>query len=597
VSISVAWTTKLTADRYSGEQSAGGHGYTARRPATDELAPTNETASQGAHWRPVYDNVEEGGHFSPARYTLDSDHSDSDDACEKPRKKKRKSDRPISARKKAERVRMLEKAFGPTPRTTQTPRLAPVGRKKRVATRLAQVLLAFLAVLGSLGGLLVCSTSPRVQVYEPHAAQLSHPKERPPVGGKIPTAILYALSVISLLATLYLYVFRPCCTKRPRTSDDAQGRYVIPLSSGVFDEEAGCCCGGARRKQRRQAGRAPVINLLIDPAALSRHLASRHDDVDGDGDTEAASRPRRSSIAKEPPPDADPADDDSDSASFVVSKLEEPARYEGARGKTFRRARRPFSSPGLLAFDALLALLWLLEVGYAVGFSPRCLAGTHEGFCEGYNGALAAGCFLAVSCGVAVVLGVRDRRRQRARPHLHVTLCMHSARSLAVTERWPTHEAKRSERSGSLHALVRLALARRTEAPGAPRRLGQALYEVHGRPPARRYTATHLHLLHLGGRDPLEDELGDAVADGDCACKSSAPEIRKMRRRARTLVVLLAVVEEEDVERPPVVGVDDAGARLDRMLRRCAAPSRFSARPSGTRGRSAPSPLRGATRP
>ncbi len=54
-------------------------------------------------------------------------------------------------------------------------------------------------------------------------------------------------------------------------------------------------------------------------------------------------------------------------------------------------------------------------------------------------------------------------------------------------------------------------------------------------------------LDHVGRVDALDDQLRDAVALGDG-------------------VVGVAVVEEQDLHLPAVVGVDDARARLDRVL-------------------------------
>lgn len=58
---------------------------------------------------------------------------------------------------------------------------------------------------------------------------------------------------------------------------------------------------------------------------------------------------------------------------------------------------------------------------------------------------------------------------------------------------------------------------------------------------------THLDLLDLAHLDLLQNELSDPVPLGD-------------------LKVRLAMVEKQDEERPAVVGVDDTGARLDRVL-------------------------------
>lgn len=80
--------------------------------------------------------------------------------------------------------------------------------------------------------------------------------------------------------------------------------------------------------------------------------------------------------------------------------------------------------------------------------------------------------------------------------------------------------------------LVPLLLARAAEAA----RAADALLEL-------------LHLDHVGGDDALEHQLGDAVALLD-------------------LVVGLGVVEEQHLDLPAVVGVDDARARVDEVLGR-----------------------------
>lgn len=56
-----------------------------------------------------------------------------------------------------------------------------------------------------------------------------------------------------------------------------------------------------------------------------------------------------------------------------------------------------------------------------------------------------------------------------------------------------------------------------------------------------------LHLEHLGRVDPLNDQLRNPVA-------------------LLHLKVGLAVVEQQDLDGSPVVGVDDAGARVDEVL-------------------------------
>lgn len=102
---------------------------------------------------------------------------------------------------------------------------------------------------------------------------------------------------------------------------------------------------------------------------------------------------------------------------------------------------------------------------------------------------------------------------------------------------------------------------------------------------------THLDDLHLGRGDPLEDELGDAVACLD-------------------LEVGIAQVEEEDAQHAPVVGVNHTGTNVDAVLCGCSedagaeergacqsvsAVSQSTPERRGTTD--APRPDRGATRP
>lgn len=59
----------------------------------------------------------------------------------------------------------------------------------------------------------------------------------------------------------------------------------------------------------------------------------------------------------------------------------------------------------------------------------------------------------------------------------------------------------------------------------------------------------------------LEDELGDAIALVDCT-SADGPTLEL------TFEVLVIVVEEDDLDLATVVTVDDAGARVDAVLRR-----------------------------
>jgi len=181
--------------------------------------------------------------------------------------------------------------------------------------------------------------------------------------------------------------------------------------SGGYDEEMGGCCGGSRKKRRQQSGRQPVVNLIVDPAAFGQF--GRRQSTEPERQQE-----RRSSYASEKRAIRRPSSEDgrdtkdgehSDTETFALPELEDPLQSR-VEPLPPRRPPRPFSSVKLVWFDGVLGVLWLAEVVWAVGFSPACPPGTANGFCDGYNGALASGVFLALACFIAVYLGVRDLR-------------------------------------------------------------------------------------------------------------------------------------------------------------------------------------------
>lgn len=201
---------------------------------------------------------------------------------------------PVNVETKAERIRMLEREFGqkakPPPRDAFTDEngnphvgtvdangnLVTLGPKKRAAFRALQILLALVAAVPSIyAALFIKSTD-----------------GTPPPAGKLAAYVLYALSVITTLCMLFLYVFRPCCCGRPKRQKLAgdntllNGMAVLPVHG---------LQGGKDKKKRKgkKGGNDVHVNLIVDPNAFGIDDEDRETDDESSSDMDRSPRRRK----------------------------------------------------------------------------------------------------------------------------------------------------------------------------------------------------------------------------------------------------------------------------------------------------------------
>ncbi|KAG5645069.1 hypothetical protein DXG03_007159 [Asterophora parasitica] len=309
-------------------------------------------------------------------------------------------DPPIDSMLKQERMRMLEREFGPNAKdkgrshsdggefldengkplvgtVDEKGNLVTQGPKKRMALRILQILLASTAGIPSI-----------------YAAAIIKPKESPPPANKPPAFVLYIISVLTLLLLLYLFVFRPCCCagKRPKGPQNPleDGMMILPVQ-GLPSGKNGKYQGGKKGK----GGQGDVqVNLIVDPEAFGRREEkSEDDDYDGEwGGSVPGSyatgrkkrRPRRRSV-------------------FAGLAMEES--WKRARGWTKR----------LAFFDVAGLLVWGTTFIYIL-IGKRCPSGGFEGWCNAYNVSSAAACMLCIAFGVNAFFDVRDLHDSKVSP-------------------------------------------------------------------------------------------------------------------------------------------------------------------------------------
>lgn len=270
---------------------------------------------------------------------------------------------PVPDEIKEERLRMLEREFGPKRSRVRDEEAAPeeeervvgsvdargrlvtVGPRKRLAARVTQALLALGA--GAAG------------IY---AALLIHPNPPAPPAGSVPAIVLDVLAVLTFLPLTYILVFRNCCT---RTKDPAAagglgmpgmpgGLMVLPVQQGN---------GKKPKKKKHKKGMPPPpgdvqVNLIVDPAAFgfpqqpqrSRRRGD-YSELSGDGDDEYDDRPA--------PPRR---------SMFHGVALEQA----WLRARTFTKR--------LVAFDIVMALLWGGAFVLATFVGKNCPPGQYAGW-------------------------------------------------------------------------------------------------------------------------------------------------------------------------------------------------------------------------
>ncbi|KAJ7621621.1 hypothetical protein DFH06DRAFT_1233100 [Mycena polygramma] len=310
----------------------------------------------------------------------------------------------INASLKEERMRMLEREFGPNAKPAETGdfldqdgkplvgtvdskgRLVTKGPRKRIALRATQIALALAASIPAI-----------------YAALVIKPADKPPPSGTIAAYILYVFSCFTLLLLLYLFAFRPCCCAGKRRKSGASGN---PLANGMMVLPVSGLPGGKKHKpkggKKGKKGKDGMpgdvqVNLIVDPNAFGR--PQDEDDDDTDEDDEGGSVPGG----------FDPA-----AARRKRKRAKRRSVFAGlAMEEDWKRARS--WAKKITAVDVLGLVLWGATFVFIL-IGKRCPSGGFEGWCNAYNVSSAASCLLCVSFGIGTFFDVQDLSGSKASP-------------------------------------------------------------------------------------------------------------------------------------------------------------------------------------
>ncbi|KAJ7173995.1 hypothetical protein C8R43DRAFT_914559 [Mycena crocata] len=310
---------------------------------------------------------------------------------------------------KEERMRMLEREFGPNAKSkvmenngdfldengkpligtvNSKGQLVTKGPRKRMALRITQILLSLAAAIPSI-----------------YAALVIKPKVAAPPAGTAAAYILYVFSVITLLLLLYLFAFRPCCCagKRKKTGPGgnpmANGMMVLPVS-GLPGGKKHKPKGGKKGKKGQSGMPGDVqVNLIVDPNAFGGGRRDDDTDSDEEDDGEGGSVPGS----------FDPA-----SARRKRKRAKRRSVFAGlAMEEDWKRARSWVKK--ITAVDVFGIILWGAMFIYIL-IGKRCPSGSSEGWCNAFNVSTAAACLLCVSFGVGTFFDVQDLSSSKASP-------------------------------------------------------------------------------------------------------------------------------------------------------------------------------------
>ncbi|KAF8212077.1 hypothetical protein K438DRAFT_1805920 [Mycena galopus ATCC 62051] len=285
---------------------------------------------------------------------------------------------------KEERIRMLEREFGPNakgkgPATADNgefvdengqPIVGTVNAKGdlRTALRAIQVLLSLAASIPAI-----------------YAAC-----REPPPSRTIAAYILYVFSVLTLLLLLYMFVFRPCCCRPKRRG----GKAGLPGAKKAKKPK-----GGKKGKKGQPGMPGDVqVNLIVDPNAFGRPGGDDDEDTTEDEDGEGSV-----------PGAFDPA-----AARRKRKRAKRRSVFAGlAMEEDWKRARS--WAKKVTAVDVLGIILWgAVFVFILIG--KRCPSGDFQGWCNAYNVSSAAACLLCVSFCVGTFFDVQDLAGSKASP-------------------------------------------------------------------------------------------------------------------------------------------------------------------------------------
>ncbi|KAJ7775020.1 hypothetical protein B0H16DRAFT_1303187 [Mycena metata] len=315
----------------------------------------------------------------------------------------------IDASLKEERMRMLEREFGPNAKGKGGPvenngefldengkpligtvdvkgNLVTKGPRKRTALRVMQILLSLAAAIPGI-----------------YAALIIKPATTPPPSGTVAAYVLYVFSTLTVLLLLYLFAIRPCCCagkrRKPGMGGNAMsnGMMVLPVS-GLPGGKKNKPKGGKKGKKGQPGMSGDVqVNLIVDPNAFG---AGRQDEDDDDTDED-----EDGSV---------PGSFDPTAARRKRKRAKRRSVFAGlAMEEDWKRARS--WAKKIAAVDVLGIILWG-AVFIIIMIGKRCPSGAFDGWCNAYNVSSAAACLLCVSFGFGLFFDVQDLSGSKASP-------------------------------------------------------------------------------------------------------------------------------------------------------------------------------------
>jgi len=279
--------------------------------------------------------------------------------------------------------------------------LVTQGPRKRALTRVMQILLAMLAAIPSI-----------------YAAILIKPSPAAPPAGTLAAYVLYAFSVITLLALLFVFMIYPCCIRRNKGSG-AAGKGANPLANGMMVLPVQSLPGGKQNKKARggkgkkgkgaQMGGGDVqVNLIVDPNIFGGNK-DEDDDEEEEEEEEAMWDWERSSV---------PGGWSSSNSNAAHKKKRKRAKRrsvfvglameeEWKKARSFRKKIMAFDIFGVIIWGAVFVIILL---------GKRCGIGEYDGWCNAYNVSSAAACLLCFVFGLSTFFDIKDLGTSKVSP-------------------------------------------------------------------------------------------------------------------------------------------------------------------------------------
>lgn len=244
--------------------------------------------------------------------------------------------------------------------------------------------------------------------------QAIHTPTPAPPAAKAPALVLYVLSVLSLLLTLYLFVIRPCCCSGKRNKQGAGGPGMLPSGMMVLPVMQGKD-GKKKKKGKGGPGQDVQVNLIVDPAMFGgRHGGDNESERDSDFN-------------------AGGPNSGGDGRISTFAAIAKESAWRAARSYLKR----------ILFVDILCMILWGGEF-ILILIGKKCPAGGFDGWydsilftpfvqlltlsllcfalicrCNSYNLATACACFLFLVFAGSVFFDTRDLINSRLNPRTH----------------------------------------------------------------------------------------------------------------------------------------------------------------------------------